>query len=120
MSMPLKLFLVSKSLFSETSAQITTSRDLRFSVKKLGGFVEGTHKHFSWGYKRSLFFRGIQEVSARRVRRKIYSFKFTAICSFKETIFIEHCCIRGHSRNIYSKIVPSHLKIIINLKITIS
>ena len=21
-----------------------------------GGFVVGTHKHFSWGYKRSLFF----------------------------------------------------------------
>ena len=27
--------------------------------------------------------------------RNIYSFKFKAICSFKETIFIEHCCIRG-------------------------
>ena len=27
--------------------------------------------------------------------RNIYSFKFKTICSFKETIFIEHCCIRG-------------------------
>ena len=27
--------------------------------------------------------------------RDIYSFKFMAIYSFKETIFIEHCCIRG-------------------------
>ena len=25
----------------------------------------------------------------------MYSFKVKAICSFKETIFIEHCCIRG-------------------------
>ena len=31
----------------------------------------GTHKHFSWGYKRSLFFVGIQEVSARRVRKEL-------------------------------------------------
>ena len=30
--------------------------------------------------------------------RKMYSFKFKAVCSFKETIFIEHCCVRGNSR----------------------
>ena len=32
-----------------------------------------THKHFSWGHKRSLymFFVGIQEVSARRVRKEL-------------------------------------------------
>ena len=52
--------------------------------------------------------------------RNIYSFKFKAICSFKETIFTEHSCVRGHSRNIYSKIVPSHFMIIINFTITIS
>ena len=52
--------------------------------------------------------------------RNIYSFKFKAICSFKETIFIEDCCVGGHSRNIYSKIVPSYLMIIINFTITIS
>ena len=40
--------------------------------------------------------------------KDIYPFKFKAICSFKETIFIEHCCVRGH-RNIYSKIVPATL-----------
>ena len=38
----------------------------------------------------------------------------------KETISIERCCVRGHSRNIYSKIVPSHFMIIINFTITIS
>ena len=43
----------------------------------------------------------------------MYSFKFKVICSFKETIFIELCCVRGHSRNIYSKISPSHFMIII-------
>ena len=52
--------------------------------------------------------------------RDIYSFKFEAICSFKETIFIEHCCVRGHSINIYSNIVSSHFMIIINFTITIS
>ena len=29
-----------------------------------------THKNFSWGHKRSLFFVGIQEFSARRVRNE--------------------------------------------------
>ena len=52
--------------------------------------------------------------------RNIYSLKFKAICSFKETIFIEHCCVRRRSRNIYSKIVPSHFMIIIIFTITIS
>ena len=36
-----------------------------------GGFVVRIHKHFSWGHKRSLIFVGIQEVSARRVRREL-------------------------------------------------
>ena len=52
--------------------------------------------------------------------RNIYLFKFKAISSFRETIFIEHSCVRGHSRNINSKIVPSHFMIIINFTITIS
>ena len=52
--------------------------------------------------------------------RNIYSFKFKAICSFKEAIFIQQRCDRGHSRNIYSKIVPSHFVIIISFTITIS
>ena len=52
--------------------------------------------------------------------RNIYSLKFKAICSFKETTFIEHCCVCGNSRNIYSKNVPSHFMIIISFAITIS
>ena len=40
--------------------------------------------------------------------------------SFKEAIFIQHRCVRGHSRNIYSKIVPNHFMIIISFTITIS
>ena len=52
--------------------------------------------------------------------RNIYSFKFKAICSFKEIILIEHCCVRGHRRNVYSKIVPRRFMIIINFTITIS
>ena len=45
--------------------------DLRFLVKfnDNGGFVVGTHKHFSWEYKKSVF-RGIQEVSALRLRKE--------------------------------------------------
>ena len=30
-----------------------------------------TRKHFSWGHKRSLFFVGIQEGSASRVRKEL-------------------------------------------------
>ena len=52
--------------------------------------------------------------------RNIYSFKFKTICSFKEAIFIQQRCVRGHSRNIYSKIVPSHSMIIVSFTITIS
>ena len=52
MSWSLKLFLVSGSLFSETSAR--EIRKAKFNDN--GGFVVGTHKHFPWRYKRSLFF----------------------------------------------------------------
>ena len=50
----------------------------------------------------------------------MYSLKFKAKCSFKKTIFIEHWCVSGNSRNIYSKIIPSHFIIIISFAITIS
>ena len=32
------------------------SEDKKVNFSDNGGFVVGTHKHFSWGYKRSLFF----------------------------------------------------------------
>ena len=47
--------------------------NLRFLVKKQISIADlpWGHKHFSWGHKRSLFFVGIQEVSARRVRKEL-------------------------------------------------
>ena len=46
--------------------------------------------------QRNIFVQGNYIHSRKYIYlRNIYSFKFKAICSFKETIFIEHCCIRG-------------------------
>ena len=39
----------------------------------------------------------------------IYSFKFKAVCSFKETIFIEHCCIRRIAEIFIQKWSPATL-----------
>ena len=36
-----------------------------------GGFVIGTYKHFSWGIQEVSVFRGIQEVSARKLRKEL-------------------------------------------------
>ena len=74
MSMPLKLFLVSGSLFSETSTQITTS--IRgFLVKKqisMMADLSWGHKNiFLWGYKRSLLFVVNKRFPARRVRKEL-------------------------------------------------
>ena len=41
--------------------------------------------------------------------RNIYSIKFKAICSFKETIFTEHCCIRGIAEIYIQKLSPATL-----------
>ena len=41
--------------------------------------------------------------------RNIYSFKFKAICSFKETIFIEHCYICGIAEIFIQKLSPATL-----------
>ena len=44
--------------------------------------------------------------------RKIYLFKLKelkAICSFKEIIFIEHCCIRGIAEIFIQKLSPATL-----------
>ena len=55
--------IVTKVIFSFRKSVLRDVRtdynlDLRFLVNfnDNGGFVVGTHKHFSWGYKRSLFF----------------------------------------------------------------
>ena len=72
--------------------------------------------------QRNIFIQGNYIHSRKCIYlRNICSFKFKTICSFKETICIEHCCIRArNSRNIYSKIVPSHFMITISFTITIS
>ena len=71
-------------------------------------FIQGNISSF----KENIFIQGNHIHSRKYINlRNIYSLiKFK--CSFKETIFIEHCCVRGHSRNIYSKIVLSHFMII--------
>ena len=63
-------------------------------------------------FKENIFIQGHYIHSRIYINlRNIYSFKFESICSFKQTIFIEHCCVRGHNINIYLKIVPSHYKL---------
>ena len=60
-------------------------------------------------FKENIFIQGSYIHSRKYIHlRNIYSFKLKAICLFKETIFIQQRCVRGHSRNTYSKIVPSH------------
>ena len=62
-------------------------------------------------FKENIFIQGHYIHSRIYINlRNIYSFKFNAICSFEETIFIEHSRVRGHSINIYSKIVPVTLR----------
>ena len=58
MSMPLRLFLASGSLFLETSDNL----NLRFLVKRQISMAD-----LSWGHKRTLFFVGIQEVSGTQI-----------------------------------------------------
>ena len=50
------IFSFRKSVFQDVRTDYNL--DLRFLVKfnDNGGFVVGTHKHFSWGYRKSLFF----------------------------------------------------------------
>ena len=64
------IFRFRKSVFRDVRTDYNL--DLRFLVNfnDNGGFVVETHKHFSWGYKRSLFFV-VYKVSARRLRKKL-------------------------------------------------
>ena len=56
MSVTKVIFSFRKSVFRDVCTEYNL--DQRFLVKfnDNGGFVVGTHKHFSWGYKKSLFF----------------------------------------------------------------
>ena len=91
-------------------------------INENGGFVVGTHKHFSWGHKRSLFFVGIQEVSARRLRKELidhnlylfawpfkadYGWPFVNDAKFKKYIYshaTKYICTQGiilHPATVY-------------------
>ena len=60
--------------------------------------------------QRNIFIRGNYIHSRKYIYlRNIYSFKFKAICSFKETICIEHCCIRGIKQKYLFKNCPQPL-----------
>ena len=54
-------------------------------------------------------FNGIYPFKEIYLLRNIYLFKFKAICSFKETIFVEHCCIRGIAETFIQKLSPAIL-----------
>ena len=68
-------------------------------------FVQG-----NISFNENIFIQGNYIHSRNYVHlRNIYSFKFKAICSFKETIFIEHCCIRGIAEILIQKLSPATL-----------
>ena len=71
--MPFKvIFTFRKSVFRDVRTYYNF--DLRFFSEKANfsvGFVVRTDKHFSWGHKRSLYFVGMLEVSARRVHKEL-------------------------------------------------
>ena len=60
--------------------------------------------------QRNIFIQGNYINSRKYIYlRNIYLFKLKAICSFKETIFIEHCCIRGIAEIFIQKLSPANL-----------
>ena len=88
------------------------SRQL-YSDTKLYSF-QGTFYLFGQGnissFNENIFIQGSYIHSRKCVcLRNIYSFKFNAIYSFRETIFIEHCCIRGTAEIFIQKLSPATL-----------
>ena len=86
-------------------------------------FIQWNYIHFKelissfkeiYSRSRKTFIQG-NDIHSRKYiyLRNIYSLKFKVICSFNE-----HCCVGGNSRNIYSKIVPSHFMIIISFTVS--
>ena len=66
-------------------------------------FVQGNISSFN----ENIFIQGNYIHSRKYVHlRNIYSFKSKAICSLKETIFIEQCCIRGTAEIFIQKLSP--------------
>ena len=61
-------------------------------------------------FNENIFIQGNHIHSRKYVHLvNIYSFKFKAICSFRETIFIKHCCIRGITEIFTQKLSPATL-----------
>ena len=87
----------SRQLYSDTklySFQGTVSvRSRKYTLVQRNIFIQGNYIHS----RKYIYLRNID------------SFKFKAICSFKETIFIEHCCIRGIAVIFFQKLFPATL-----------
>ena len=89
----------SRQLYSDTKLY-------SFSFKEPYQFVQGNISSFS----ENIFIQGNYIHSRKYVHlRNIYSFKFKAICSFQETIFMEHCCIRRIAEIFIQKLSPATL-----------
>ena len=122
----LYLFNFKEMIYLLTVKEINSykeQRTLTYSFTELYSF-QGTYQFIQGiisSFNENIFYSG-----------KLYLFKETY--SFKErifvqvqghmfiqgTVFIEHCCVRGQGRNIYSKLVPSHFMIIASFTISIS
>ena len=96
------IYLFTKSIIIPGN-YILTQNYIHF--KKPYQFVQGNISSFNQIYS----FR--ETIHSRKYiyLRNIYSFKFKAICSFKETIFIEHCCIREIAEIFIQNLYPATL-----------
>ena len=84
------IYLFTKSIIIRDNYVLT--RNYVHSVQEPYQFVQGNVSLFN----ENILIQGNYIHSRKYVHlRSIYSFKFKAICSLKENIFIEHCCIRG-------------------------
>ena len=92
-----KRYYHSRQLYSDTklySFQETVSvRSRKYILVQRNIFIQGNYIHS----RKHIYLRNI------------YSFKLKAICSFKETIFIEHCRIRGIAEIFIQKLSPATL-----------
>ena len=96
------IYLFTKSTVARGS-YILTRNYIHFKEHQ---FVKGNISSFN----ENIFIQGNYIHSRKYVHlRNIYSFKLKDICSFKETIFIEHCCIRGIAEIFIQKLSPATL-----------
>ena len=72
-------------------------------------------------FKKNIFIQGNYIHSRIYSFKNTYSFKFKANTVHSRKLYSsKQRCVRGHSRNIYSKIVPRHFMIIIGFTVSIS